>query len=133
MSEIVRNYIESTANDVMHCSYEGVAKKLMDLWFSKEYRDEEWSLYSYVELVDKRFAELTVPGFVQRRPRSISRELAYWKASEFKNWLLYFVLIILADIMIPEYYEHLKLYVIAMLFSTVQVCLQKKQTSQTGC
>lgn len=86
LSLLVFQWIRTTALDAMHCVFEGVMKAMLDLWFNPEFSDMSWSLYHRLDTIDNRLKHIKPPGFVQRRPRSIKKHLAYWKASELKNF-----------------------------------------------
>ena len=47
-------------------------------------------------------------------PKSIANHLKFWKASEFKNWLLFYSLPILLDYLPSLYVHHYALHVCAM-------------------
>lgn len=115
LGSLVPEYIESTAVDSMHCAFEGIVSFMMTLWFDVKYKDEPFSLYKQRNLINQRLCNIKPPSYVQRRPRSILEHLPYWKASEFKNWLLYYSLFILKDLMALEYFEHFKLLVMSLI------------------
>lgn len=64
-------------------------------------REFEWTLYT----VNRRLAKLQPPLFITRAPRPLS-ELKYWKASEYKSFLLYYGPVILVDILNSSYHSH---------------------------
>jgi len=59
-----------------------------------------------VDLVDDILLSIKVPTQVTRRPRSLSKHLAYWKASEVRSWILYFSVPILSSFLPQSYYLH---------------------------
>lgn len=89
----------------MHLAYLGVTKKLIKLWFSSQYHDQQFSLHRFKELVDNSLMGITPPGYVARLPRRIT-DVSNWKAAELKYFLLYYSLPILSDIMEDEYFAH---------------------------
>lgn len=71
LSKIVPKFITSTAVDVMHAAFEGVAKKMIELWFDSKYSNEAFSISYLQSVVDKRLENINPPSFVSRHPRSI--------------------------------------------------------------
>ena len=129
LSLFVYKPIESTAVDIMHI-FSGLVKLLINLWLGKENKDEPFSVYTALRLIDSRLSSLKPPEFVQRRPRSIEKHLKYFKASELKNFFLYYSLPIMKDILQDIYYEHHKLVVTAIfLLSTNSVSLDEKNAA----
>ena len=118
LNSFTYKYMESCSIDIMHCLYEGLTKKLMGLWFSEKRTKHNFSLYKFIDLVNEKISLLKPPDFVQRILRSVA-EYKYWKASEFKIFLLYYSLPILKDIMEPVYFNHhvLLVYAITILNS----------------
>jgi len=114
LSKIVPFCFLATAIDVMHCVYEGITKRLMQLWFEAEFRNERFSLRVALHLVSDYVAKITPPSYIDRLPRSIVDHLAYWKASEFKAWILYYTIPIRKEIMSPDYFKHHLLFVCAI-------------------
>ncbi|KAJ8676648.1 hypothetical protein QAD02_012435 [Eretmocerus hayati] len=105
LSKIAYKYIETTAIDVMHCVYVGITKRLGTLWFGSEFYDKAFSLTKYLTIINERLAAINPPNFVTRLPRTIS-DLAYWKASELKLFLLNYSLPLLHDVMDERYLNH---------------------------
>ena len=99
LSSIVHENIRAVTIDPMHCVSEGIVKKLMELWFSSKFAERPFSLVRNLDLVDKRLKALTPPSYVSRLPRSISKNLSYWKAHELQAWLHYYSLPCISDIM----------------------------------
>lgn len=114
MSQICNKFITSTAVDVMHCVFEGVVKRLMELWFQSKYSNEQFSLSNFVEIVDSKLSSIKPPAFIARRPRSIAEHIKHWKASEFKSWFFYYSLPILENLMSKEYFDHYKYLVLGI-------------------
>lgn len=109
LSVIAHRYVESTANDKMHC-ISGHVKKLIAFWFDADYRVHGFSLFQYVNLVNARIKSLKLPSFVSRTPRSVT-DYAYWKGRELELFLVVTSLPILHNIMDPIYFEHFSLLV----------------------
>ena len=63
---------------------------LLKLWFDTEHSSEMWYCGKKVEEADVKLLEIKPPITITRTPRSIQQHRAYWKASEYRNWLLYY-------------------------------------------
>lgn len=66
MSKICYNLITSTSVDVMHCVYEGIVKKLLELWFDVKYASEKFSIYKFVNVIDELLLSIKPPSYVSR-------------------------------------------------------------------
>lgn len=106
LHSMVPDSVRSVACDVMHGCFLGICKLLVNLWFDSSLSDEPFSLYHVLDLVDSRLAKISPPSHVQRMPRGIKNQLAYWKALEYKMFLLYYSVLVLKDLMDEEYYVH---------------------------
>lgn len=62
-------------------------------------------------MVDKRLLEIKPPTVITRIPRSIQHHVKFWKATEYRNWLLYYSLPCLKGILPDDYYQHYALLV----------------------
>ncbi|XP_042147633.1 uncharacterized protein LOC121836703 [Ixodes scapularis] len=61
---------------------------------------------SCVARVNSRLLQIKPPHCVTRLPRSLN-ERSFWKASEWRLWLLFYALPLLVDILPLEYWKHL--------------------------
>ncbi len=96
--------------DCMHAIDLGIIRQLFGLWFdSKNFKEKFYIGSSYNKnLINSRLANLTVPTNITRLPRSL-KESNFWKASEWRNCLLYYFPFILRDILQPAYFKHFML------------------------
>ncbi|XP_065892467.1 uncharacterized protein [Dysidea avara] len=108
------NIIDGTAIDYMHCVLLGITKLLLSLWFSSEHSRDQFYIGRSASRVDKRLEEIQPPSCITRKPRSISKHMKYFKASEFKSFLLYYSLPLLSGILPQQYWDHHALLVIAI-------------------
>ena len=108
------NLVEGTCIDYMHGILLGVTKLLMSLWFLPEHSSKAFSLVPFVGQIDKRLKNIKPPNNITRLPRSIKDHLKYWKASEFRSWLLYYSLPLLKEIQTEDYFQHYLLLVNAI-------------------
>lgn len=98
--------IKGTAIDYMHCVLEGVTKSLLNLWFSPSYKMEPFNISTRIQEVDGRLCQIKPPNDITRCPRKIEKEVQYWKASEYRSFLLFYGPIVLREILPTAYYTH---------------------------
>ena len=122
MSKICHNFITGTAVDAMHCIFEGVVRKLGELWFDAKYANETFNISNFIEIIDKKLCDIKPPSFISRNPRSIKDHFSYWKASELKNWFFYFSLPVLRDVLPEDYFNHYKYIVWAIYLLFQEKC-----------
>jgi hypothetical protein len=60
------------------------------LWFGTQHKGKQFNINERVCEVDIRLQNIRPTLDVTRLPRSIEKDLKYWKASEFRSFLLYF-------------------------------------------
>ena len=119
--------IKGTSIDYMHCVLLGVTKLLMSLWFGTTHNGKRYYIGRNIALVDKRLSEIKPPSFITRKPRKLSEHFKYFKASEYRSFLLYYSLPILHDILPINYWNHYALLVISIhtllqqLISEIQI------------
>lgn len=104
-------------SEIMHSVWLGVFNALFDYWFEKPGR---WSLKKNIAEIEERLLNIKPPHTFARKPRSIT-EFHLYKASEFYNFMMFYALPVLNDIMGEEYYQHLMSLVIS-----VNLLLQEK-------
>ena len=97
----------------MHACLEGVMRSLMNRWFKSSYHTQPYYLGRQQALIDSKLLKQHPPSEFSRPPRSI-KHLPYWKASELRNWLLFYSLPLLLDCLPPLYFHHYALFVCAM-------------------
>lgn len=109
--------------DYMHCVLEGVVKMLLGFWLDSKHHGQPYYIARSVNTLDSRLLEQTPPHDFSRAPRSIDKLRNFWKASELRNWLLFYSLPLLIGLLPPLYLHHLALLVCAM-----HILLQTKLT-----
>ena len=108
------NVIEGDTVDYMHCVLLGVTKMLLKLWFDSKHSKELWYCGDKIEEVDSKFLQIKPPSNITRTPRSIEQHRSYWKASEYRAWLLYYSIPVMLFILPTEYLAHHMLLVEAI-------------------
>ena len=110
----------------MHCVLLGVTKMLLKLWFNinSEHSKEVWYCANQVKKADAKLLQIKPPTIIIRVPRSIQQHRSYWKASEYRAWLLFYSLPVMLNILPSEYLAHL-------LVESVFILLQNSITVTT--
>lgn len=83
--------IKGIAVDCMHSVLLGVTEMLTTFWFDKSHATVSWSISKQEEEVDRRLLNITPPNCISRAPRSITKDFAHWKTSEFRSFLFFTV------------------------------------------
>lgn len=94
--------------DSMHCIDLGVMRQLSTLWFDSSYHREPWYLGNRVSEIDRKIEQFQPPSNITRMPRSVLTR-AYWKASEWRAFLLFYAPIVLKSVLPRRFFEHLLL------------------------
>ena len=89
--------VDGVPVDYMHCVLEGVTKWLLQTWVNSRNHREPFYLGKSLKEIDELLLEQRPPHDFTRPPRSLAKHLSYWKASEFRTWLLYYSLPVLTD------------------------------------
>ncbi|KAK3098757.1 hypothetical protein FSP39_022815, partial [Pinctada imbricata] len=100
------NIASGIAIDYMHGLLLGVQKLLLRLWFSTDFSGERFNHYGEISKVDKRLISIKPTLDISRLPRTIENELKYWKAKEFRSFLLYYGVPVLNGIIPRQYLYH---------------------------
>lgn len=111
---MILDVVNAVPIDYMHSCLEGVMKLLMKYWFNSSFHGKPFYLGRYISEIDSEFLKQHPPSEFSRPPRSISKHLSYWKASELRNWLLFYSLPLLLGHLPPLYFHHYALFVSAM-------------------
>jgi hypothetical protein len=115
------NLITGLIPDYMHCLLLGVVYQFLDLWLNavgKAYYIKKASF------IDEILLNIFPPNEIRRTPRSVE-QLSLWKASELRNWLLFYSPVVLYFLLPSKYYQHWLLLVNAFRI------LLKKEVSQS--
>lgn len=109
--------------DYLHQSLEGVMDKLLYLWFDSSNHQQNFYIGTMIKQVDRRLCSITPPTYASRKPRSLT-DRARFKANELRNFLLYYGLPCLLNILPEVYYNHFQ-----KLVTAVYIYLQEKITA----
>ncbi|XP_078497132.1 uncharacterized protein LOC144753257 isoform X1 [Lissotriton helveticus] len=95
--------------DYMHGVCAGVMKLMLTLWFGEHYEKSCFSAHSYRDLVSKRLQAIKPPLNISRPPRSLE-DVHLWKSSEYRNFLLFWGIPVLADVLPNQLFVHFCLF-----------------------
>ena len=100
--DIIKGFIP----DYMHAVCLGVVRYFFHLWTSSETLGKSCHIRQQ-ELVeiDSFLSNVKVPSDVRRKPRSTA-DSGHWKASEWRNFLLFYSPFILLDLFDRKFYRH---------------------------
>ena len=112
----------------MHSILEGVTKSLLVAWTSSKYHKEPYSIRKDLNDIDHFLLKQHPLHEFTRPPRSIISHLAFWKANEFRVWLLFYSLPLLLNSLPPLYFHHFSLLVCAMHISYRKNCHKSNVT-----
>ncbi|XP_076851814.1 uncharacterized protein LOC143508558 [Brachyhypopomus gauderio] len=99
--------------EYQHCVCLGVTRQLAKLWFDSKHHDKEWYIGTKADNIDKELIAIKPPVEITRVPRSVA-DRKYWKASEWRSFLLFYALPTLNGVLVKKFWNHLFLLVFAM-------------------
>jgi len=105
------NIVRGTSIDYMHYVLLGMIKLLMSL--QSTHNHEQYYIGRKVSLVDKRLNEINPSSIITQRPLG-SEHFKFYKASEYRSFLLYYSLPVLHDVLPQEYWNHYACFVISI-------------------
>lgn len=109
----VFNIIRSFPPEYMHCVLLGVVKLFLSTWIDPKNCRKPWYIGTKSQIFDNRLSKILPPCEITRTPQSVSN-ISKWKASEFKNFLIYYSLPCLKDLLPSVFYKHWFLLVYAI-------------------
>lgn len=88
----------------------GVTRQLMTLWLDSKNNAKPWYIGTKSDMIDKQLLAIKPPLELTRVPCSVE-EPKFWKASEWRSFLLFYALPVLSGILSKKYLNHLFLLV----------------------
>ncbi|XP_075551963.1 uncharacterized protein LOC142585248 [Dermacentor variabilis] len=107
--------------DYMHCVLEGVTKQVTEMWLSAT--GSTWYIGRHIKLIDSRLLLIKPPIIFSRSGRPLS-DRAFWKAAEWRSWLLFYSLPCVSDILPRPYLTHFALLAKAVFLLLKDVILE---------
>ncbi|RXN22564.1 hypothetical protein ROHU_023413 [Labeo rohita] len=99
--------------DYMHAVLLGVIRQLTELLLNNTDQPYYIGSPNTMMVLENRIKDIKPPHLITRQPRPLA-EFKYWKASEWRAWLLFYSLPVLNDVLQPRYVNHLGLLVSAL-------------------
>lgn len=96
--------------DYMHCILEGVTRQITELWLTSTHCPFYVGAPANVSQINERLTGIKPPQWFTRLPRSL-HDRSFWKASEWKWWLLHYSIPCLHRILPEKYLRHFSLFV----------------------
>lgn len=104
------NIIWSIGTEYMHCCLQGVGKRLLNLFLNSKNSDKDYYInLSRRKTLDRKILSIRPTSSIVRKPRSLSQR-AYFKASEHKSMLLYYLPVCLPGSLPHIYVKHVRLF-----------------------
>ncbi|XP_064460291.1 uncharacterized protein LOC135370470 [Ornithodoros turicata] len=89
--------------DHMHAVCLGFVRSTASLWFGHKGNAYPYHIGNMIPEVDRRLNGMKVIWEITRLPRSLT-EWKYWKASEWRNWLLFYSPVVLKGLLPKRYF-----------------------------
>jgi hypothetical protein len=107
----IKNFdvINGMAIDYMHNCLLGVMSLLLELWFNSNFHQQPFYIGMLIANVNKRLLNIKPPNEMSRAPRSLL-DRCFWKANELRNFLLFYGIPCLFNILKTEYLDHFALF-----------------------
>lgn len=96
--------------DYQHNVCLGVTRQLSTLWLDSTNKDSPWYIGKEINEIDRRLVKIKPPVEITRTPRSLT-ERKFWKASEWRAFLLFYSLPVLKGLLPARFWNHLFLLV----------------------
>lgn len=94
--------------EYMHAWLLGVTKMMVEAWIDSKNHEEEWYIGTKIKEINSLLHEICPPCEITRCPENIED---IQKASQWKNFLLYYSMVVLKNILPKKFYDHWFLFV----------------------
>lgn len=116
--------IRSCPPDYLHAVLLGVMRKLLIMWTKSSFHNKPWYIGNQLTQLDSLLLNCKPNNNVKRCPRTI-KELKFWRANEFKNFLLLWGPVLLRTFLKVDFYNHFML-----LSSGIHLLLKENITNE---
>ncbi|XP_062568275.1 uncharacterized protein LOC134230464 [Saccostrea cucullata] len=106
----VFNMVIGFVPDYLHSVCQGVVKQFMSLWLDSSNHGKPFYIGLQSRILDQKLLKLKPPFEITRRPRTLSTR-RFWKASEWRAFLLFYSMIVLPGVLPQQYVNHFFLLV----------------------
>nr|XP_054923017.1 uncharacterized protein LOC126524036 [Dermacentor andersoni] len=102
------DFVNGQSVECMHCVLQGVTKQLTEAILTSTNSHQRFYVCapSVAARIESRLLAIKPPHCVTRLPRPL-KDRGHWKASEWRQWILFYALPCLDGILHPEYWKHL--------------------------
>nr|XP_054931071.1 uncharacterized protein LOC126538922 isoform X2 [Dermacentor andersoni] len=102
------DFVNGQSVEYMHCVLQGVSKQLTEAILTSTNSNQRFYVGapSVAAKIESRLLAIKPPHCVTRLPRPL-KDRGHWKASEWRQWILFYALPCLDGILHPEYWKHL--------------------------
>jgi len=104
--------VQSFVPDYMHSVLLGVVRQFINLWTDSCSHSQPFYIKN-IQAVDRLLKTIKIPDEIHRLPRSLS-DRKFWKASEYRSFLLLYSPVVLSNFLPKRYYQHWVLLVHAL-------------------
>jgi hypothetical protein len=101
--------VDGVVPDYMHCVLLGIVKKLLSKWFSPTESGNPYFVGKNLKQISERFLKIRPPYFIERLPRDLEKHYSHFKATELQNFLLYYSIPCLHNILPDKFLQHFAL------------------------
>ena len=98
--------------EYMHSVLLGVVRQWAGLWFDSSSHRQSYYLGPHIHAIDQCLLSIKTPSEIVRVPRSLTYR-KFWKATEWRSFLLFYSPVILSAFLPKPYYHHWLLLVFA--------------------
>jgi len=88
----------------MHCVLSGVVRQFITIWTESSSHNKPYYIKN-TSVVDQLLKLVRVPDEINRLPRSLA-DRKFWKATEFRSFLLIYSPVILMNVLPKKFYGH---------------------------
>jgi hypothetical protein len=121
--------ISSFVPDYMHCALLGVTRQFLNLWTDRCNHSKPFFI-KYTSRIDDVLKDVKPPDDIHRLPRSVT-DRKFWKAAEYRNFLLIYSPIVLMHVLPLRFYKHWLLFVNGIrLLLELSISFSKLQQSK---
>ena len=99
------NIVSGFNPEYMHSVLLGVVRQFVNLWFDSSSSGKPYCLRKDLAVVDNIILNAKPPSEIKRLPRSLTLR-HYWKASEWRSFLLFYSVVALKPVMPQQLYNH---------------------------
>lgn len=92
--------------DYMHCVLLGITKNLLQFWTeTKNNKKPFYIVKAKRDILDQRLLQIKPPTYISRPPRSL-QYVKYFKASEYRSFLLFYLPVCFKNLLPSKYIHH---------------------------